>query len=162
MVTDPLTIKLAHKYPKARVFGLDYWGKRWEYSMGVCERNASIEGVGDRVTFQAGSAASLPFPDEHFDAAVSNFVFHEVGGVKDKREVIREALRVVKKGGKYAFHDQFLFKTLYGDPDDLVATIKGWGIEKVEFIETKDLVFIPRLLKAPFFFGSMAMLRGEK
>jgi len=157
-----LTIKLARKYPKAQVLGIDYWGKKWDYSMSVCERNAAIEGVSDRVAFQRASAASLPFADEYFDAAVSNFVFHEVGDAKDKRDVIREALRVLKKGGRFAFQDEFLIKKMYGDPDTLITTIKSWGIAKAEFIPTRDLTFIPRLLKASFILGSMAMIQGEK
>ncbi len=57
-----------------------------------------IEGIADRVTFQKGDAAKLDFADETFDAAVSNFVFHEGAfRKKDKRDVVREALRVVKK-----------------------------------------------------------------
>jgi ubiquinone/menaquinone biosynthesis C-methylase UbiE len=43
----------------------------------------------------------LPFADEHFDAVVSNFVFHEVKDVKDKRAVIKEALRVLKWANWY-------------------------------------------------------------
>jgi SAM-dependent methyltransferase len=125
-----LTIKLAQKYRKAQVLGIDYWGKKWDYSMGVCERNAAIEGVSDRVAFRRASAASLPFADGYFDAAVSNFVFHEVGDAKDKRDVIREALRVLKKGGRFAFQDEFLIKKMYGDPDALIIAIKSWGIAK--------------------------------
>jgi SAM-dependent methyltransferase len=157
-----LGIKLARKHPRAQVLGVDYWGKRWDYSMSVCERNAAIERVSDRVEFQKANAASLPFADGDFDATVSNFVFHEVGGVKDKRDVIREGLRVLKKGGRFAFQDEFLIKKMYGDPEALVSTIKSWGIAKVEFIETRDLSFIPRLLKVPFILGTMAMIRGEK
>jgi cyclopropane fatty-acyl-phospholipid synthase-like methyltransferase len=74
-----LTIKVAQKHPKAHVTGIDYWGKNWEYSKNTCNRNAQIEGVSKRVTFQKASAVSLPFDDEYFDAAVSNFVFHMVG-----------------------------------------------------------------------------------
>jgi ubiquinone/menaquinone biosynthesis C-methylase UbiE len=157
-----LAIKLAQRYGKALVVGIDYWGKKWEYSKNICERNAVIEGVSDRVTFQKGSAVSLPFKDGYFDATVSNFVFHEVRGVNDKREVIREALRVLKKGGKFAFQDEFLIKKIYGDPDDLINTIKSWGIAKVEFIQTRHSGFVPRLLKVPFILGTMAMIRGEK
>ncbi len=80
-----LTIKLAQKYTKAQIIGIDYWGKTWEYSKKVCERNAVIEGVGERVAFQKANALSLPFDDGYFDAAVSNFVFHMVGKGKDKR-----------------------------------------------------------------------------
>jgi SAM-dependent methyltransferase len=157
-----LAIKLAQKHRRAQVIGIDYWGKRWDYSMKVCERNAAIEKVSDRVTFQKGSAVSLPFADESFDAAVSNFVFHEVGGVRDKRELIREALRVLKKGGRFAFQDEFLIKKMYGDPDALVATINSWGTTKVEFIHTRNSLFIPRLLKVPFILGTMGLIRGVK
>lgn len=157
-----LTTKLAQKCTNARVIGIDYWGKRWEYSKNTCERNAEIEGVSERVTFQKASAISLPFDDGHFDAVVSNFVFHEVSDAKDKREVIREALRVVKKGGKFAFQDEFLFKQLYGNPDDLIAIVKSWGISKVEFVQTRDADFVPWALKLPFLLGTMAIIAGEK
>ena len=157
-----LTIKLAKKHPEAQVTGIDYWGKRWEYSKSMCERNAEIEGVTERVKFQKASAVALPFDDDYFDAAVSNFVFHEVSDAEDKREVIREALRVVKKGGKFSFQDEFLFKQIYGETDDLVKTIKSWGITKVEFVQTRNAEFIPPALKLPFMLGSMGIIKGEK
>jgi ubiquinone/menaquinone biosynthesis C-methylase UbiE len=157
-----LTIKLAQKYPKAKILGVDYWGKTWEYSKDAYERNAVIEGVSDRVTFQKANAVSLPFDDCVFDAAVSNFVFHEVGEAKDKRLVIREALRVVKKGGKFSFQDEFQVKQFFGEIYDLVETIKGWGIRRVEFVQTRDADFIPQVLKTPFILGTMGLIRGEK
>jgi ubiquinone/menaquinone biosynthesis C-methylase UbiE len=128
----------------------------------VCERNAESEGVADRMNFQKASAFALPFEDESFDAAVSNLVFHEVRDTLDKREVIREALRVVKKGGKFAFQDLFLIKRVYGETDDLIAAIQGWGIRKVEFIKTGDAAFIPTALKLPFMIGTIGILAGEK
>jgi len=158
----PLTIKLAQKYPKAQIVGIDYWGKNWEYSKNACERNAMIEGVSERVAFQKASALSLPFDDGYFDVAVSNFVFHMVGHAKDKRGVIREALRVVKMGGAFSFQDEFLFKQLFGDIDDLIETIKSWGISKVEFVRTLDADFVPRALKLPFILGAIGLIRGQK
>jgi len=157
-----LAIKLAQKCPQAHITGIDYWGKRWEYSKNTCERNAKLAGVNERVMFQKASATSLPFDDEYFDAAVSNFVFHEVSDAKDKREVIREALRVVKKGGKFSFQDEFLVKQIYGNPEDLIDTIKSWGINKVELIKTRNANFIPRALKIPLFLGTIAIIAGEK
>jgi ubiquinone/menaquinone biosynthesis C-methylase UbiE len=157
-----LTIKLAQKCTKARVIGIDYWGKNWEYSKNACERNAEIEGVSERVAFQKANAMSLPFDDDYFDAAVSNFVFHMVGKSKDKREVIREALRVVKKGGAFSFQDEFLVKQLFGEIDDLIETIKSWGISKVEFVQTRDADFIPQALKLPFILGTIGLIRGQK
>ena len=157
-----LTIKVAKKFPAAKVTGIDYWGKQWDYSKNDCEANAKAEGVDDRVGFQKASASSLPFENEYFDAAVSNLCFHEVADTKDKRELIREALRVVKKGGKFSFQDLFLLKQVYGEPEELVATIKSWGITKVEFVETRNASFIPAALKLPFMVGRIAIIKGEK
>ncbi|NLE05171.1 MAG: class I SAM-dependent methyltransferase [Crenarchaeota archaeon] len=157
-----LTVKLAQKFPLAKVIGIDNWGSKWEYTKKTCEENAVVEGVSQRVSFQKASAVQLPFEDGFFDAATSNFCFHEVSEAKDKREVIREALRVIKKGGKFSFQDVFLFKQVYGDINQLVAQIKSWGIEEVEFVETKNASFIPRILKLPFMVGNMAIIRGKK
>lgn len=157
-----LTIKVAKKYPNAQIVGVDYWGKNWEYGKRTCEKNAAIEGVSDRVSFQQASASKLPFEDGSFDVAVSNLTFHEVRDAKDKREVVREGLRVIKKGGIFVFQDLFLIKQAYGDTDDLVRTIKGWGIEQAEFIKTRDEPFIPRALKLPFMVGTMGIISGKK
>jgi SAM-dependent methyltransferase len=157
-----LTIELAKKYTRAKIIGVDYWDKRWEYSKNVCEKNAEIEGVAQRVTFQKGSAAALPFEDESMDGAVSNLVFHEVGGVKDKRELIREALRVVKRGGVFVFQDLFLWKQVYGEPDELLGIIRSWGITEVALIHTNNLAFIPTVLKLPFMLGTIGVIAGRK
>ena len=158
----PLTVQLAQTYPRARITGIDYWGESWEYSQGVCEKNAELEGVGERVTFRNSSASKLPFEDGSFDLAVSNLTFHEVADVKDKKEAIKEALRVVRKGGRFIFQDLFLWKSVYGEVDELVKTIQGWGIERVEFIDTSKAGFIPTMLKLPFMVGTIGILRGEK
>ena len=158
----PLTIQLAQKYPKACLTGIDYWGESWEYSKGVCEKNAELEGVREQVTFQNSSASKLPFEDGSFDLAVSNLTFHEVADVKDKKEAIKEALRVVRTGGRFVFQDLFLWKTVYGEVDELIKAIQDWGIERVEFIDTSKADFIPAVLKLPFMVGTIGILRGEK
>ena len=158
----PLTVQLARKYPKACITGIDYWGESWEYSKSVCEKNAVLEGVEERITFRNSSASKLPFEDASFDLAVSNLTFHEVADVKDKKKVIKEALRVVRKGGRFVFQDLFLWKSVYGEVDELVKTIQSWGIERVEFINTSKADFIPTVLKLPFMVGTIGILRGEK
>jgi SAM-dependent methyltransferase len=157
-----LTIELAKQYKGARITGIDYWGEQWEYSKKICEKNAEIEGVAERVTFNKANAAALPFDDNSFDVAVSNLVFHEVSGVKDKKKLIKEALRVVKKSGYFVFQDLFLWKQIYGEPDELIETVRSWGIKKVELINTSDSAFIPKILKLPFMVGTIGIIVGEK
>ena len=157
-----LAIFAARKYPQAKVMGIDYWGKSWDYSQEMCERNAATEGVDDRTRFQKASAASLPFDDGEFDAVVSNFVFHEVRDAKDKREVIREALRVLRKGGAFSLQDLLLQKSLYGEMDDLLATIRGWGVEEANYADSRNSAKVPLLLRVPLMLGQMGLIYGKK
>jgi SAM-dependent methyltransferase len=158
----PLTIQIAKRHPQAEAIGIDYWGTAWEYSKSVCDRNAEIEGVARRVAFERASASSLPFDDEAFDVVISNLVFHEVRNVRDKKKLIKEALRVVKNGGWFVFQDLFLWKQVYGEVDDLLETIRSWGIKTVEFVDTSDSDFILKALKLPFMLGTVGILYGRK
>ena len=158
----PLAVNLAKKYPNANVVGIDYWGGQWDYSKETCERNAQLEGVGARVSFQKASAVQLPFPDGYFDAVVSNLVFHEVSSARDKIGLIREALRVLKKGGTFSLQDLFLIKKIYGDTDELIATLKNYGLTEVEFVATRDSKFIPRIFRLPFMIGTIGLIKGQK
>ena len=157
-----LAIFAAKKHPQAEVTGIDYWGKSWNYAQEVCESNAAVEGVGDRLHFQKASAASLPFGDGEFDAIISNFVFHEVRDAKDKRDTIREALRVLRKGGAFSLQDLLLQKSLYGEMDDLLATIRGWGVEEVHYTDSRSLAEVPLLLRTPMMLGKMGLIYGKK
>jgi SAM-dependent methyltransferase len=156
----PLVIALAQRHPDGHVTGIDTWVQAWDYSKAVCERNAKAAGVAERTDFQKASASALPFEDGFFDAVVSNNVFHTVSDSKDKRGLIREALRVVKKGGRFAFQDLFLVKGLYGEVGDLLETIRGWGIAEVAFVDTSASDFIPRALKLPFMVGKVGIIYG--
>ena len=157
-----LSIRLAKKYPGAMVTGIDQWGKQWGYSRAICELNASIEGVRERTTFQQSSASKLPFPDESFNLVVSNLTFHEVKDAPDKRLLLREGLRVLRKGGTFAFQDLFLIRQTYGEMDALITSIRSWGVTKAEFVDTHDAPFIPKALKLPFMVGTLGLITGVK
>lgn len=78
--------------------GIDRWGLEYaSFSKELCEHNAQAEGVAN-VSFQKGDAIKLYFPDETFGAVTSNFVYHNITG-KDKQDLLRETLRVLKKTG---------------------------------------------------------------
>lgn len=159
-----LMVRCAKAFPKAQITAMDYWGAEWNYAKEQCEKNAQIEGVADRTSFQKGDAAKLDFPDELFDAAVSNFVFHEVRTAKDKRDVVREALRIVKKGGVFSFQDMFSQKALYGDMEQFVRELKAEGISEVHYIGNleKKLDFIPGVVTTPWMISGMGIIYGKK
>jgi len=157
-----LTIAVAKRFSKARITGIDYWGKGWGYCKKQCEDNACIEGVANRTEFLQASASKLPIEDDTFDLVVSNLTFHEVKDSKNKIDVIKEALRVLKPGGKFVFQDLFLMEWYYGTPDELVAAVKAAGVKDVHFVNTSTSFFIPRALKLPFMIGTLGLIYGEK
>ena len=130
-----LTIACAKQNPQARMVGVDLWGKNYAYSREVCENNARLEGV-DNVTFRAGDARQLDFPDESFDAVTSNFVYHNIPAA-DHQALLLETLRVLKKGGVFVIHD-IMPRSKYGDMDAFAAQLRVLGYEEVQLIETTN------------------------
>jgi SAM-dependent methyltransferase len=157
-----LTLKLAQRYPTAQLVGLDYWGKNWEYSQAICEANARSAGVSDRVRFVKGDAASLEFDDAAFAAVVSNLTFHEVKSAPQKREVVREALRVLQPGGRFAFVDYFYDSQYYGQPAEFETFLRSLGVAKIEFKHLSEVLSVPPLLKHPKIFGKVGIIYGQK
>jgi SAM-dependent methyltransferase len=158
----PLTTALAKRYPRAQVLGIDAWNGVWDYSRQTCDTNAALEGVADRVTFQSGSAVCLPFEDEFFDAVISNLVFHSVRDTKDKTQLVKEALRVVKKGGRFCFQDLMVGRGKYGKPDELLQEVRGWGVQKADYVDTSESVHVPRALRNPIMVGNVGITYGTK
>ncbi|MFX0073268.1 MAG: class I SAM-dependent methyltransferase [Candidatus Hermodarchaeota archaeon] len=155
-----LAIKLAKKYPISEVWGVDYWGKGWNYSKELCEKNATIEGVSSIVNFQKASASNLPFKNNEFDAIVSNYIFHEVRDVKEKTDVIKELLRILKKGGTFAFQDLFLHKRIYGELDNLKLKFKSWGVREMNTFSPLTLLKMNLFLR--LMFRNALILYGKK
>lgn len=155
-----LSIRSAKKYPNSKVLGIDYWGIIWDYAKDQCENNAKLEKI-NNIEFKKDDAAHLSFADDYFDAAVSNFVFHEVRTVIDKRKLVNEALRIVKKGGAFAFHDLFEAKGMYGDINKFIEELKATGISEVYYEpHTENLTFVPKYIKPMF--RNMGIIYGIK
>ena len=126
----------------------------------MCEKNADREGVGSRCTFQHGDANRLDFPDESFDAVVSNYVYHNIPGA-DKQELLLETLRVLKKGGVFALNDD-MKPRLYGDMEAFAQKLRDMGYQEVRLIDTAQEVFGSRRRAALMMLGESRMLVGRK
>ena len=113
-----LSIRAALTWPDAEVTGIDYWGAAYGYGQAMCEKNAASEGAAARCVFKHGDANKLDFPDESFDAVVSNYVYHNIMG-SDKRALLLETLRVLKKGGVLLNFDANYGITDFSNVEDL-------------------------------------------
>lgn len=136
-----LTTACARRNPHADFTGLDRWGPEYRsFSKALCERNARCEGLSN-VRFACGDAVSLDYPDETFDAVISNYVYHNIHG-HNKQHLLLESLRVLKKGGTFAIHD-IMEPSQFGDMEAFVKKLRQSGYEKADLIDTAKGLLIP-------------------
>ena len=155
-----LTIAAAKRNPNATLLGVDRWGKEYaSFSQMLCENNAVAEGV-TNAAFQKGDATRLDFPDESFDAVMSNYVYHNIPS-KDRQAILLETLRVLKKGGTFAIHDIFS-KSKYGDMQSFVEKLRALGFEQVELIDTTTGKFMSPFEAVWMELSGSALLVGRK
>ena len=154
-----LAIACAKRNPNASFIGVDRWGKEYaSFNQPLCEKNAVAEGV-KNVSFGRGDATKLDFPDESFDAVVSNYVYHNIPG--DRQAYLLETLRTLKKGGIFALHDIFS-KSRYGDMEAFVRKLKDMGYERVELIDTTNGKFMSKFESVWMELSGSALLMGKK
>lgn len=87
--------------------GVDIWDTNDQSgnAMAVTLRNASLEGVSDRVSIETADMRSLPFPDASFDLVVSSLAIHNIRSNDDRKRAIIEGFRVLKPGGRMVIAD---------------------------------------------------------
>ena len=154
-----LAIACAKRNPTAAFIGIDRWGKEYaSFNKPLCENNAKAEGV-NNISFERGDATHLDFPDESFDAVVSNYVYHNIPG--DRQVYLLETLRVLKKGGMFAIHDIYS-KSKYGDMQAFVKKLKDMGYADVRLIDTTDGTWITKWESVWMELAGSALLIGKK
>jgi len=79
------------------VFGIDIFDRSLSHNaLETVKKNARLEDVDKKTTFQQGSALDIPFEDNTFDVVNISYVIHEI---RDKSRVLREITRVLKPDG---------------------------------------------------------------
>lgn len=73
-----------------------------EDMLSLARKNATEYGLSSRVEYFKGDARQIPFENGHFDAVFTNGSLHEWA---HPEEIINEASRVLKPGGRYVITD---------------------------------------------------------
>lgn len=118
---------VARRLTTGRVTGVDIWSTTDQSgnARDVTLRNASLEGVGDRVQIDTGDMRALPYPDAAFDLVVSSLAIHNISAKADRKQAITEGFRVLKPGGRIVVAD-IRAVALYEE------TLRALGASKVE------------------------------
>jgi SAM-dependent methyltransferase len=136
--------------PTGKAYGLDMT----DDMLALARRNAEEAGV-TNVEFLRGRIEEIPLPSNSVDVIISNCVINLSG---DKRQVLREAFRVLKPGGRFAVSDVVVEGELPADvkrsmelwvgcvagalsDEEFVALLTDAGFESpgVEFTRTYDV-----------------------
>lgn len=88
-------------------------------------------GMAEQVSFQIGSATSIPFDENTFDASA---MIHVGMNISDKGLLFSEIARVTKPGGSIVVYD-----VIRTGEDDLVFPMPWSSMPKYSFVDTVDV-----------------------
>jgi arsenite methyltransferase len=119
---------VARRLTTGRVTGIDIWSTSDQSgnAKDVTARNASLEGVADRVEIETGDMRALPFTDASFDLVVSSLAIHNIRKNADRRQAVAEGFRVLKPGGRMVLADIRATATY----EDALRTLGASNIER--------------------------------
>jgi len=115
--------------PAGKAYGVDMTPEMLELS-----RKAAAEAGVDNAEFLHGEIEAVPLPDASVDVIISNCVINLSA---DKRQVLREAYRVLKPGGRFAVSDVVVRGAM---PAELRRNMELWvgcvagALEEEEFL----------------------------
>ena len=89
-----LSVALEERFPGAEVWGIDVGGPMVRYA------HMRAVDLGVDVNFAQRLAEDSKFPDNYFDVATNNIMFHEVSP-EGTVDILRESFRVLRPGGVY-------------------------------------------------------------
>ncbi len=104
--TGPGTLArdIARSLPQLQVYGVDLS----EDMIKLAREHAKREQVEERVHFDVGDVAQLPYPDHSFDVVVSTISMHHWHQLE---QPLRELFRVLRPGGRVWIYDARFIKT---------------------------------------------------
>jgi arsenite methyltransferase len=123
--------------PTGKAYGLDMT----DDMLALARENQRKAGV-ENVEFLSGEIEHIPLPDNSVDVIISNCVINLSG---DKDQVLREAFRVLKPGGRFAVSDVVLRGEV---PEEIRRSVELWVGCVAGALEQHS--YIAKLAKAGF------------
>lgn len=102
-----MLLGMAKRLTTGRAVGIDLWQSQDQTGNAITttEENARRENVAERVELHTGDMRQLPFADASFDIIVSSWAIHNIYDATGRQQALREIVRVLKPGGRFALID---------------------------------------------------------
>lgn len=133
--TGPGTLvrMIAHHFPQFEVYGIDLS----ENMIDLAHEHARREQLEERVHFNVGDVAHLPYPDASFDLIVSTISMHHW---HDLELPLQELYRVLRPGGKLWIYDFRFIKRQEVEKAQALTSFAGIPLER-QLLRTGFLPF---------------------
>ncbi|NJN76790.1 MAG: class I SAM-dependent methyltransferase [Synechococcaceae cyanobacterium RL_1_2] len=102
---------LAQKFPGVSFAGIDIEPKQICQAQQYLQALPTLDGDNREIDLRVGDAASLPWPDNHFDYLYGIWFLEHVP-LAQGQAILKEAYRVLKPGGKIYLHEADLMTFL--------------------------------------------------
>lgn len=126
--TGVLTIEAARRWQAARIDAIDGSAGMLQVARAAAAAELPADAL-DRIRFDPALADRLPFDDGTFDLVVSSFVYQLV---PDRLRALREALRVLRPGGRLAFVTWLADDAPFAPDDPIDQALEEAGIGNLE------------------------------
>ncbi|MDR3689408.1 MAG: class I SAM-dependent methyltransferase [Fimbriimonas sp.] len=137
-----MLIGMAKHLPHGRAIGIDLWQVKDQSSNDpeVTRANARMEKVQDSVEVMTGDMRKLPFDSEYFDVVTSSWAIHNIPDEAGRAAAVREAVRVLKPGGRLVIVDIFHSKEYARTLSDVkMANVKVSGPNFLFVVPTRTV-----------------------
>lgn len=137
--------------PSGFVYGLDLTDEMLELARTNQQRSRL-----ENVEFLKGDMESIPLPDASVDVVISNCVINLAA---DKDRVLREAVRVLRPGGRFAIYDTLFQGDAALVPEALRTSSEAWACCVAGALEEHD--YLRRLAAAGLIDLSLAVTQSH-
>jgi ubiquinone/menaquinone biosynthesis C-methylase UbiE len=117
-----LVCELARSLPGLQVYGIDLS----EDMIRLARAHARSEQLEERVQFDTGNVAHLPYPDQSFDVVVSTISMHHWDELE---QPLRELYRVLRPGGRLWIYDFRFVKPQMVEKAQALTPFVGTALE---------------------------------
>jgi SAM-dependent methyltransferase len=139
---------------KGKAVGIDFSPE----GIKLARENAKKRGLEGIAEFHQAHAVELPFPDNSFDAVISECV---VCLIQDKQKALNEKVRVLKSGGRVIMHDVITWAPMpkaMREDKGLYCGCVGGAVSMDEYVEMMAKAGLTDIKTVDFTEGAKRML----